>query len=260
VDAATFLAPLLIVFFLRHVGGRVAASAEQAPTGRGGYHAVLRDRPFRRLVTVGMVLTICGYAQIDVGFTAFANGVSQVSPRIIGWAFAANSITIVVLQLFVLRWLDGRSRTRGLAGVGVVWAAAWTILAVTGLVDGGFVVAAAGVVACMVVFSVGETMFSPVMPALTNALARPELRGRYNAVSSMTWGVSGVVGPLTAGPLIGAGLAVAWAVLIIAGCVLAAGLALALRAHLTPEQDGIHAASARAAAQEHTAEAASAVP
>lgn len=237
-DAATFLAPLLIVFFLRNVGGRVTAPATEAPTGPGGYNVLLRDRPFRRLVIVGMILTASGYAQIDVGFTAFANEVSQVTPRIVGWAFAANSITIVVVQLFILRWLDRRSRTRALAGVGVVWAVAWTILAVTGLVDGGFVLAAAGVVACMVVFSTGETMYSPVMPALTNALARPELRGRYNAVSSMTWGISGVVGPLTAGPLIGAGLAMVWAALTVAGCLLAAGLALTLRSRLTPEQDG----------------------
>lgn len=115
---------------------------------------------------------------------------------------------------------------------------AWSILAVTGLVDGGFVLAAAGVVACMVVFSMGETLHSPVMPALTNALAKPELRGRYNAVGSMTWGISGVVGPLTAGPLIGAGLAVVWAALTVGGCLVATGLALGLRRHLTPEQDG----------------------
>lgn len=214
------------------------APGGEATTGPGGYQVLLADRPFRRLVVVGVVLTVCGYAQIDVGFTAFANEVSGVTPRIIGWAFAANSITIVVLQLFVLRWLEGRSRTGAVAGVGVVWAMAWSILAVTGLVDGGFVLAAAGVVACMVVFSMGETLHSPVMPALTNALAKPELRGRYNAVGSMTWGVSGVVGPLTAGPLIGAGLAVVWAALTVGGCLVATGLALGLRRHLTPEQDG----------------------
>ncbi|MGH3736323.1 MAG: MFS transporter [Micromonosporaceae bacterium] len=243
VDAATFLAPLLIVLLLRHIGGRVkaapgAASGDAASGGPGGYAVLLRDRPYRRLVLLGMVLAVCGYAQIDVGFTAFASQVSQVTPRVIGWAFAANSVTIVVLQLFVLRWLEGRSRTRALAGVGVVWGVAWAILAVTGLADGGFALAAAGVVTCMVVFSMGETLFSPVMPALTNALAKPELRGRYNAVGTMTFGLSSVVGPLTAGPLIGSGLAVVWAGLTVGGCLLAAMLALGLRGHLTAEQDG----------------------
>jgi hypothetical protein len=38
----------------------------------GGYLAVLRDRSFRRLVVFGLVLTTCGYAQIEVGFTAYS--------------------------------------------------------------------------------------------------------------------------------------------------------------------------------------------
>ena len=57
-------------------------------------------------------------------------------------------------------------------------------------------VAALGVIGCAVVFAVGETLLSPVMPALTNALATDELRGRYNAMTSILWGISGIVGGL----------------------------------------------------------------
>ena len=42
---------------------------------------------------------------------------------------------------------------------------------------------AIGVVACSVIFAFGETLMSPVMPAITNALATDELRGRYNAMA-----------------------------------------------------------------------------
>lgn len=52
-------------------------------------------------------------------------------------------------------------------------------------------VAAMGVVAGAVVFAFGETLLSPVMPVLTNALATDELRGRYNAVGSMVWDARG---------------------------------------------------------------------
>jgi multidrug transporter EmrE-like cation transporter len=55
-----------------------------------------------------------------------------------------------VAQLFVLRWLDGRSRSRALAVVGLVFAGSWLTLALSGLAGGaGYGVAAAfGVVAC----------------------------------------------------------------------------------------------------------------
>jgi hypothetical protein len=60
------------------------------------------------------------------------------------------------------------------------------VLGAAGLVGAGnALVAVLCVVACAAIFGFGETMLSPVMPALTNALASDELRGRYNAMSSM---------------------------------------------------------------------------
>jgi MFS family permease len=191
------------------------------------------------LVIFGLVLTTCGYAQIEVGFTAFATTVAEVTPRVVGWALAANTLTIVLAQLFVIRALQGRSRTFALAGVGVLFAAAWLVLGGAGLVDGSnALLAALGVVACAAVFALGETLLSPVMPALTNALATDELRGRYNAMGSMIWGISGIVGPVTAGPLIGAGRGGLWVVLVVTGSLVASVIALSLRPLLTAEQDG----------------------
>jgi MFS family permease len=77
-----------------------------------------------------------------------------------------------------------------------------------------------------------------MLPALTNTLATDELRGRYNALISMTTGISGIVGPVTAGPLIGGGHGGLWVGLIVAGCGVASALALSLHHRLTPEQDG----------------------
>ncbi len=144
-----------------------------------------------------LTLTTFGYAQIEVGFTAFSIEVAEVAPRVVGWALAANTLLIVTAQLFVIRWLEGRSRTRALATVGVFFAVSWVVLAGAGMAgsNGWRIAAIVGVVACMVIFAMGETLLSPVLPAITNALATDELRGRYNAMGSMVWGVSGVVGP-----------------------------------------------------------------
>ncbi|WBB65986.1 MFS transporter [Micromonospora sp. WMMD812] len=238
-DAISYLMPALILLTLPAVGHRLAAAAADDRPSAGGYLTVLRDRPFRRLVIFGLILTTCGYAQIEVGFTAYAIRVAEVTPRVVAWALAGNTVMIVLAQLVVIRRMDGRSRTGALAAVGAVFATAWLVLGVAGVIGtGNALVAALGVVACSAIFGFGETMLSPVMPALTNALATDELRGRYNAMSSMIFGISGVIGPVTAGPLIGAADGKIWVVAVVGGCLTASVVALSLRRLLTPAQDG----------------------
>lgn len=238
-DAVSYLTPAIILLTLPAVGRRIAAASSGDAPSTGGYFAVLRDRPFRRLVIFGLVLTTCGYAQIEVGFAAYAVRVAEVSPRVVAWALTANTVMIVLAQLVVIRRLEGRSRTGALVVVGAVFAAAWLVLGAAGVVaTGNAIVAALCVVACSAIFGFGETMLSPMMPALTNALATDELRGRYNAMSSMIFGISGVIGPVTAGPLIGAADGKVWVVAVVGGCLIASLVALSLRRLLTPIQDG----------------------
>jgi MFS family permease len=243
-DAVSYLVPAVILLVLSHVGRRVVVDAPvtdaAAEPSRGGYAQVLRDRAFVHYIIFALTLTTVGYAQIEIGFTAFSTVVAKVPPGVIGWALAANTLVIVVAQLFVVRWLEGRSRTRALAVVGLIFATSWVVLAGAGIAggNGARAVAIAGVIACSVIFAMGETLLSPIMPAITNALATDELRGRYNAMGSMIWGVSGIVGPIAAGPLIGGGRAAWWAVLVICGSLVASLLALGLHRRLTPAQDG----------------------
>jgi MFS family permease len=241
-DAASFLIPAAILLAMPHVGRRVEPDpgAPAAAQSSGGYREVLRDRSFVYFVVFALTLTTFGYAQIEIGFSAFATVVAEVRPGIVGWALAANTLVIVTAQLFVIRWLDGRSRTRSLAVVGLIFATSWVVLALAGVAgsNGWRAAAVAGVIACAVIFAMGETLLSPVMPAITNALATDELRGRYNAMASIIWGVSGIIGPIAAGPLIGAGRAPVWAGLVICGSLVASLLALGLHRRLTPAQDG----------------------
>ncbi|MFJ8581838.1 MFS transporter [Micromonospora sp. NPDC093277] len=240
-DALSYLMPGLILLTLPHVGHRPARPPAAAGTGRssGGYLTVLRDRPFRRLIIFGLVLTTCGYAQIEVGFAAYSIRVVEVTPRVVAWALAANTVMIVLSQLLVIRRMEGRSRTRGLAAVGAIFAVAWLVLGAAGLIGtGNALIAALGVVACSAIFGFGETMLSPVMPALTNALATDELRGRYNAMGSMIFGISGIIGPVTAGPLLGVAHGRLWVAVVVGGCLAASALALSLHRLLTAAQDG----------------------
>ena len=98
--------------------------------------------------------------------------------------------------------------------------------------------AVAALVVAMAVFAIGETMWSPIAPALLNDLAPEHLRGRYNSFQSVLWGVSGALGPLFTGAFLSRSQGLAWTMALAAGCALAAAIAWRLRRHLTPEQDG----------------------
>ena len=113
--------------------------------------------------------------------------------HVIGVIFFFNTTTIVCSQLWVLNRIEGKSRTKVMATVAVFWLAFWLILdAALALPK---VLAIASLCVAMVIFALGETMLSPVGPALVNEIAPEHLRGRYNAAAGLAWGVSGTLAP-----------------------------------------------------------------
>ncbi|WP_436531356.1 MFS transporter [Actinoplanes sp. HUAS TT8] len=248
-DALTYLVPLTILLSMPAVGRRLTAPGP-AGTPSGGYREVFRDHAFRRLLIFGLVLTTCGYGQIEVGFPAFAVRTAEVAPRVVAWALAANTVMIVTAQLTVMRRIEGHSRSRTLAVVGTIFAGSWLVLGAGGLVGAEIpLLAAILVISSSAIFGFGETLLQPVLPALVNALAPDRLRGRYNSAQSVNFGISSVIGPITAGPLIGAGHAMTWVALTLGGCLVASLLALSLRHLLTTAQDGRPALTREPAAE-----------
>jgi MFS family permease len=233
---AGVIAGVLLMVRRPGIGGPIPRDPEASP--QGGYRELWDDRVFRRLMVVGVLLMAAAYGQLEFGFSAFAADVAHVSTRVVGLAFGANCATIVVIQLAVLPRLEGRSRSRLLALAATVIGGSWLVLAIGAVGGGGGALAVAAVIGCGVVFALGEVVMSPIMPALTNSLATDALRGRYNTVSSMTFGVTAVVGPLTGGPLIGNGLWGVWLLFVVVCGIAAAAGALTMTQRLTRAQDG----------------------
>ena len=218
-------------------GGGEQDDVAEGPRSRG-YRAVLRDRTFLQLLGTATVLVVFGYAQLEVGLAVYATQVMDLDARWLGVAFALNTVTIVVAQLFVLARLEGRSRSRALAAAALCWAASWAILALSSPFTATALLVVALALTAMV-FALGETLWSPTMPALVNDLAPDRLRGRYNALSTLTWNVGGVLGPVFAGFVLGGGHHRAWSAVTVVGCLLGAVGALGLRHRLSPAQDGL---------------------
>jgi MFS family permease len=238
VDAASFLVPLaLLAGPLRHIGNRAAHGGEHHEQP-GSYRQVVADRVFRRFLVVIFASAFVGYGVIEAGWAGYARTVADASTRTIGLAFAANTLMIVLFQLAALRFIEGRRRTSMLALLAGVWAVAWLMLGAAGLVPGS-VVSMVLLIASLGVFGLGETLLSPIVPAITNDLATDELRGRYNAVGSWAFQVAGVSAPAIAGLMLDRGLAGAFIGLLVGGCVLFATVALRLARHLPPAANGL---------------------
>lgn len=235
-DAASMLVPIaLLLGPLRHLPGRAEQpAAEQAS---GSYLAILRNPAVVWLTVLTFLATFLGYGQMEAGFPAFARQVSEVSTRVIGFAFAVNTLVIVALQFLVLGRITGRRRTRVLLAMAGLWAGAWTVLGLTGLVA-GTAAAAAGVLAFHAVFALGETLLQPTIPAITNDLAPDHLRGRYNAVNAAAFQGGTIAGPVVAGVMLGHGWAEAFVAMLVLGCALIAVLAIVLERRISSEVNG----------------------
>ncbi len=173
---------------------------------------------------------------MDAGFSLYVVNNLHLSVHVVGLSFFCNTATIVVAQLVVLNQIDGRSRTRVMAIAGVLWASFWAILAICRLLPGPIAVVAQCCGAA--IFALGETVMTPVGPAIVNALSPEHLRGRYNAASGLTWSLAFTAAPAITAAVFGLKLGEFWPLLIAAAALLGSMLLLNLRRHLTPDQDG----------------------
>ena len=225
-DALTFLGYVAALAFIHDPG---AERDEGAP--RASYRAVLRHRTFGGLWLLNFLFVAAGYSLITL-FPQFARDHGGVSEREIGVVFAVNTAVIVIVQLPLARWIEGRRRMRALAIMPVLWAIAWLI------VDGAgaWLHATAAFLAFALaagLFGIGECFHGPAHQALVADIGPPHLRGRYFAIHSLSWGLGGTIGPALGGFVLAAAPFVLWPVA--AGvCLVAAAGALALERFIPP--------------------------
>jgi MFS family permease len=211
-------------------------------TAKVGYRDVLANRPLRAVVIATLVLAFTGYAALDSGLPAFATVEAHVPVRVVALSLTANTVLIVVAQLFVLRLVRMLRRSRALAMIGLIWAVSWAIFGLAGL-DLSQAARTACILGFAALFGLGETFMAPTISPLVNSLADDRTRGRANALSSGVYSLAFVVSPTISTGLIAGGLAGLWIGLLCAGCLVTVGISFSLGRRLTPRQDRVDAAS-----------------
>ncbi|WP_234443477.1 MFS transporter [Streptomyces sp. NRRL B-24484] len=216
----------------------VPAAGHGAARGQGqGLRAVVKDKAMLRLcLLAGLIFFTC-YGQFESGVAAFATDTVGTAPSVLGLAIGANALTIVLLQMVVVRLTERRRRTTAMAAAGVVWLGAWTAALVAGLVRSDALAATVAVVAVYALFGVGESMLAPTLGPIVADLAPARLLGTYNAAHALVKQMAIAVGPAVGVLLVGAGT---WPLYLLAMSACTVGivlLAVRLRGHLTPAQD-----------------------
>jgi len=216
--------------------GRPVSEATKGDTAKEGWGVVLRDRRLRHYVIASMVLFLGGYGSVDSGLSLFVVNNLRISVHVIGLTFFFNTVTVVLSQLWVLNRLEGRSRTRAMAFVSLLWFLFWAVLG--GSLALPAILAVIAMCATQVIFAIGETMLQPAGTAIVNQIAPEHLRGRYNAAAGAVWGISGTLAPAITGLYYVAHLGNWWPIGTGITALVGGALMLRLRSELTPEEDG----------------------
>ncbi|MGV9302787.1 MDR family MFS transporter [Nonomuraea sp. NPDC003727] len=182
----------------------------------GGMREVLRDR-----LMLAFTAVVLGDALVySQTFTTLPVAMKLVGLNTgeFGAAMAANGVLIVVLQPLVSGWLGRRDPARTFAlGVAVMGA---------GFALTSFVTSTAGLVATIVVWTLGEIVTAGIAGAIVASLAPAHLRGRYAGLFGFAWAAAGMVAPLMT-PLLEISASALWFTVGAIGLVTgAAGVAL----------------------------------
>jgi MFS family permease len=188
VDAATTTVTAAIVFLkvreTRPAGPTVVSSA-RAP----GLGFVLRDRVFMAFVVVNLLMALVFLQHISM--LPIAMGDDGLAPSTFGWVISLNGVLIVLGQLFIPRLIEGRSRAHVLALATVILGAGFGLTAFAG--------AAWFYAVTVLVWTLGEMLYSPSTSTTIAELSPDDMRGRYQGMLSLSWSAAAFVAPVLGG-------------------------------------------------------------
>jgi MFS family permease len=159
---------------------------------QGGYQLVLRDRAFMHLALINVAIIGVGWGVFSWLLPPYAKDQSGVGTELIGLLLLANAITVVLAQVPIARFAEGRRRVVMMA------LASWLFVFACLLVVGaGFNtrIAYAAFASASIIVAIGECFHTAVLMPLVADLAPASLRGRYMASIGLSWWIALALAP-----------------------------------------------------------------
>jgi len=161
-----------------------------------GYGRVFKDTPFVAFIGVTVLMTLV-YMNMNSTLGVYLrdqHGLPEVRYALL---LSTNAIIVVLFQFWVTRRLEKYKP--------LLMMATGSLLYAIGFAMYGFVSGFAFFVAAMIIITIGEMVVSPFQQSLVASFAPESMRGRYMAVSGLSWSISFTVGPYFAGLILDGG-------------------------------------------------------
>jgi len=196
VDAViSVIAAIIVVFALPETKPQIRSDAKPETLRQtfAGYSQVFKDGPFLGFIAITVLMTLV-YTNMNTTLGVFLRDYRGLKEVSYGTLLSINAIIVVVMQFWVTHKLEKYKPMLMMAMGSLLYAAGF---AMYGLV-GGFTL----FIAAMVIITIGEMVVSPFQQSIVAGFAPEDMRGRYMAVSGLTWSIAFTIGPYFAGLLL----------------------------------------------------------
>jgi MFS family permease len=194
VDAViSVIAAGIVLFALPETKPQAQAKPETMKQTFAGYFSVLKNIPFVLFISVTVLMTLV-YMNMNMTLGVFLRDQRGLPEIGYGTLLSINAIIVVVLQFWLTRRLE-KYKPMLMMAVG-------TFLYAIGFAMYGFINGFALFVTAMVIITFGEMVLAPFQQSLVASYAPEDMRGRYMAVSGLSWSLAYMIGPYFAGMIL----------------------------------------------------------
>jgi MFS family permease len=229
VDAViSLLAASVVLFFLPETkpAAHPDAKPETVKQTFAGYGKVFRDIPFVAFIVMS-VMTALIYTNFNSTLGVFLRDEHNIPAIGYGYLISMNAIIVVFFQFWVARRLEKYKPMLMVALGTALYGIGFGMYGVTSTYT-MFAIA-------MIIITIGEMVVSPFQQSLVASFAPEEMRGRYMAVSGLSWGIAFAIGPFFAGLLLdGPNPNLLWLACGILGVITVLGYILIDKIHHSP--------------------------
>ena len=191
-----------------------------------GYGRVFKDTSFVAFIGVTVLMTLV-YMNMNSTLGVFLRDQHGLREINYGELISLNAIIVVFLQFWVARRLEKYKP--------MLMMAAGSLLYAIGFAMYGFVSTFVFFAFAMIIITIGEMIVSPFQQSVVASFAPENMRGRYMAVSSLTWSVAFTIGPYFAGLILdGANPNTLWMVCGGIGLLATLGFIILNKTHRSP--------------------------
>jgi len=193
VDAViSLIAATIVILALPETKPKAHAHAklESMKQTFAGYGRVFKDTRFVAFIGVTVMMTLV-YMNMNSTLGVFMRDQHGMPALSFGSLLSLNAVIVVLFQFWVARRLE-KYRP-------MLMMAAGSLLYAIGFAMYGFVPTFALFVVAMIIITIGEMIVSPFQQSTVASFAPEDMRGRYMAVSGLTWSIAFTIGPYFAG-------------------------------------------------------------